>query len=84
MGLMQARSEAAAVLARLWGGEAVAPACKAKAPLFGDLAARYRETRKSRWKPSPLETFDIYMRNPLMPHFGKLRLDRIDHVRVSA
>ena len=45
---------------------------------------RYRERRKCRWKPSSLETFDIYLRNRLMPHFGRLRLDTVDHVRVSA
>ena len=57
---------------------------KFKAPLFRDFAARYRENRKSCWKPSSLETFDIYMRNRLMPAFGRLRLDTIDHARVSA
>ena len=36
------------------------------------------------WKPSSLKTFDIYMRNRLMPHFGRARLDTIDHARVSA
>ena len=35
-------------------------------------------------EPSTLETYDIYMRNRLMPHFGRLRLDAIDHARVSA
>ena len=29
-------------------------------------------------------TFDVYLRNRLMPYFGKLRLDSIDHARVSA
>ena len=47
-------------------------------------AVRYRERRKGRWKPSSLETFDIYLRNRLMLHFGRLRLDTIDHARVSA
>ena len=79
-----ARREGAAVLARLWGGEDVTPPRKAKAPLFCDFAARYRERRKHRWKPSSLETYDIYMRNRLMPHFGRVRLDAIDHARVSA
>ena len=31
-----------------------------------------------------METYDIYLRGRLMPHFGRLRLDHIDHVRVSA
>ena len=84
MNLLQARKEAAAVLARFWSGEDVAPARKTQAPLFRDFAARYRERRKSRWKPSSLETYDIYMRGRLMPQFGRLRLDRIDHVRISA
>ena len=53
-------------------------------PLFRDFAARYRERRGSRWKPSSLETFDLYLRNRLMPHFGRVRLDAIDHARVSA
>ena len=79
-----ARREGAAVLARLWGGEDVTPRRKKMAPLFRSFAARYRERRKHRWKPSTLETFDIYLRNRLMPHFGKLRLDAIDHARVSA
>ncbi len=84
MGLEKARREAAAVLVRLWGGEAVTPPRKTKAPLFRDFAARYCERRRHRWKPSSLETFDIYLRNRLMAHFGRLRLDTIDHTRVSA
>ncbi len=83
LSLDAARREGAAVLARLWGGEDVTPPRK-KAPLFRDFAARYRERRKHRWKPSSLETYDIYMRNRLMPHFGRVRLDAITHARVSA
>ena len=79
-----ARREGAGVLARLWGGEDMTPPRKNKAPLFRDFAARYRARREHRWKPSSLRTFDIYMRNRLMPHFGRLRLDAIDHARVSA
>ncbi len=79
-----ARREGAAVLAHLWGGEDVTPPRKEKAPLFRDFAARYRSRRKHRWKPSSLKTFDSYMKNRLMPHFGRLRLDAIDHARVSA
>ena len=79
-----ARREGAGVLARLWGGEDVTPPRKKMAPLFRTFAARYRERRRHRWKPSSLETYDIYMRNRLMPHFGKLRLDAINHARVSA
>ena len=82
MGIEKARREAATVLARLWGGEAVA--APRKAPLFRDFAARYRERRRHRWKPSSLETFDIYLRNRLLPHFGRLGLDAVDHARVSA
>lgn len=84
MGVERARREAAAVLARLWSGESVEPARKTRAPLFRDFAARYRESRKHRWKPSSLKTYDIYMRKRLMPAFGKMRLDAIDHARVSA
>ncbi len=84
MDLLQARKEAAAVLARLWDGETVEPAHKTRAPLFRDFAARYRERRKGRWKPSSLETYDIYMRGRILPHFGRIRLDAIDHARVSA
>ena len=51
------------------------------APLFRDFAARYHKRRRHRWKPSTLETFDIYLRSRLMPHFGRLRLDAIDHAR---
>lgn len=79
-----ARREGASVLAHLWGGEDVTPPRKKMAPLFRDFATRYRKRRRHRWKPSTLETFDIYLRNRLMPHFGKLRLDAIDHARVSA
>ena len=61
-----------------------APPCKTRAPLFRDFAARYRERRSHRWKPTSLKTFDGYMRNRLMPAFGKMRLDAIDHSRVSA
>ena len=82
-GLADARKEAAALLARVWTGEPV-PERKVKAPLFRDFAAIYREQRRSRWKPSSRRTHDIYMRNRLMPAFGRLRLDAIDHARVSA
>jgi len=84
LSLDAARREGAAVLARLWGGEEVTPPRKARAPLFRDFAARYRERRRHRWKPSSLATFDIYLRARLMPAFGRLRLDAIDHARVSA
>ena len=84
MGIGQARREAAAMLVRLWGGEPVPAPRKKKVPLFRDFAARYRERRKHRWKPASLKTFDGYMRNRLMPAFGRLRLDAIDHARVSA
>ncbi len=84
LSLDAARREGAAVLARLWGGEDVKPARKNRAPLFRDFARRYRERRRHRWKPSSLETHDIYMRNRLMPAFGRMRLDAIDHARVSA
>ena len=83
MGIGQARREAAAMLVRLWGGEAVPAPHKTKAPLFRDFAARYRERRRHRWKPASLKTFDGYMRNRLMPGFGGMRLDAIDHARVS-
>ena len=53
-------------------------------PLINDIAARYRERREHRWKPSTLEAGDIYMRNLLIPTFGRLRLDNIEHARVSA
>ncbi len=84
LSLNAARREGASVLARLWGGEDVTPPRKKMAPLFRTFAVRYRERRKHRWKPSTLKTFDIYMRNRLMPHFGRFRLDAIDHARVSA
>ena len=82
--LAEARREAAAVLARVWAGDGVAPAHSPKPPLFQDFAARYRERLKSSWEPSSLKTHDIYMRGRLMPAFGPLRLGRIDHARVSA
>ena len=81
--LAEARKEAATLLARVWTGEAV-PERKVRAPLFRDFAATYRERRRSRWKPSSLETYDIYLRNRLLPAFGHMRLDAIDHARVSA
>ena len=62
----------------------MAPAPKVKAPVFRDINARYRERRKDVWKPSSLETFDIYMRGRLLPAFGRLKLDTIDHAQVSA
>ncbi len=82
-GLADARKAAAALLAQLWAGESV-PKRKVKAPLFRDFAATYRERRGNRWKLSSLKTHDIYMRKRLMPAFGRLRLDAIDHARVSA
>ena len=84
MGIEQARREAATVLVRLWDGEDVPAPSKTRAPLFRDFAACYRERRKHRWKPASLKTFDGYMRNRLMPAFGGMRLDAIDHARVSA
>lgn len=84
LSLDAARREGASTLAQWWGGGDIAPQRKKKAPLFRDFAIRYRERRKHRWKPSSLDTYDIYIRNRLLPHFGKLRLDAIDHVRVSA
>ena len=84
LSLDAARREAASFLACLWGGEDVAPPRKKTAPLFRTFALRYRERRKHRWKPSTLKTFDVYLRNRLMPHFGRFRLDAIDHARVSA
>lgn len=84
LSLDAARREGAAVLARLSGGEDVTPPRKKKALLFRDFARRYRERRRHRWKPSSLKTHDGYLRHRLMPHFGRLRLDAIDHTRVSA
>ena len=81
--LADARKEAATLLASVWTGETV-PQRRVKAPLFRDFAATYRERRRSRWKPSSLKTHEGYMRNRLMPTFGKLRLDTIDHAQVSA
>lgn len=81
--LADARKEAATLLARVWTGEAV-PERKVRAPLFRDFAATYRERRRSRWKPSSLETYDGYLRHRLLPAFGHMRLDTIDHARVSA
>ena len=80
----EARRRGAQLLARIWAGEPPAPLRKARAPLFRDFAVRYRKQRNGRWKPSSVETYDIYMRNRLMPHFGHLRLDAIDHACVSA
>ena len=37
MGIMEARREAAAMLARFWAGEDVAPPHKVKPPLFKDF-----------------------------------------------
>ena len=84
LSLDAARREDAAALAQLWGGERGSPPRKKKAPLFRDFAARYRERRRHRWKPSSLKTFDGYLRYRLMPAFGRLRLDTITHARVSA
>ena len=81
--LADARKEAATLLARVWTGEAV-PEGKVRAPLFRDFTATYRERRRSRWKPSSLETYDGYLRHRLLPAFGRMRLDTIDHARVSA
>jgi len=75
--------EAATLLARVWTGEAV-PERRVRAPLFHDFAATYRERRRSRWKPSSLETYDGYLRHRLLPAFRRMRLDTIDHARVSA
>ena len=81
--LAEARMEAATLLARVWTGEAV-PARRGRAPLFREFAAAYRERRRSRWKPSSLDAYDSYLRHRLLPAFGRMRLDAIDHARVSA
>ena len=57
MGVEKARREAATILARLWGGEVVAPLRKTRAPLFRDFAAATASgagTAGSRplWRPS--------------------------------
>ncbi len=83
MGVTQAKEEAAALLARIWSGEAIVPTCKIKPPLFRDFAARYRQRKKHVFKPSTLKAHDIYMKKRLLPTFGCFRLDTIDHVRVS-
>ncbi len=82
MGVGKARREAAALLARLSGGEPVASPRKTRVPVFRDFASRYRERRKHRWKASSLKTFDGYLRHRLMPAFGRMRLDAIDHRRA--
>lgn len=82
-GVTEARRRGAELLARIWAGDPPTLVRERRAPLFRDFAVRYRKQRKGRWKPSSVETYDIYMRNRLMPHFGRLRLDAIDHVRVS-
>ena len=83
-GLTEARQEAATILARIWTGKETAPLRRVRAPVLRDFAARYRDHVRKRWKPSTLETFDIYMRHRILPAFGRFRLDRIDHARVSA
>ena len=83
-GLSEARQEAAAILARIWTGKEMAPLRKDRAPVLRDFAERYREYSRKRWKPATLEAWDIYMRNRVLPAFGRLRIDRIDHARVSA
>ena len=55
----EVRRGTAAVLTCVWTGETVAPARKERALLFYDFAARYRERRRRRWKPSSLKTFVI-------------------------
>lgn len=62
MGIVEARKEAAAVLARIWAGEDMARTRRPRPPLLRDFAARYREQRAGVWKPATLETFDIYLR----------------------
>ena len=83
-GVTEARRRGAELLARIWAGDPPVPVRERRAPLFRDFAVRYRKQREGRWKPSSLETYDIYLRNRVMPHFGRLRLDAIDHARVSA
>ena len=83
MGIAKACREAAATLVRLWcSARPSALPRKTKAQLFRDFTARYRERRKHRRKPSTLETFDIYLCNRVMPQFGRIRLDPIDHARA--
>ncbi len=83
-GVTEARRRGAELLARIWAGGPPTPVRERRAPLFRDFAVGYRKQRERRWKPSSVETYDIYMRNRLMPHLGRLRLDAIDHARVSA
>lgn len=83
-GVTEARRRGAEVLARVWAGDPPAPVRERRVPLFRAFAARYRKQREGRWKPSSVKTYDIYMRNRLMRHFGRLSLDAIDHACVSA
>ena len=83
LGLTEARRDAAAVLSRIWNGENVTRSRKTRPPRFDNFEAVYRERKRYQWKPSSLETYDIYMRHRVMPAFGRFRLDTITHVRVS-
>lgn len=52
------------------------------APLFANFAKDYRRYGLTRWKPSTLRSYDHYMRNHLMPNFGRKFLDQIDEPAV--
>ena len=81
--LADARNEAAAVLARVWTGEVVAPARKARAAVPRLRHALPRTPRE------PLETVltqDLrhLPAGRLMPRVANMRLGRIDYARGSA
>lgn len=83
-GVTEAHRRGAELPACIWADDPRTPVRKRGLPPVSSRCGRYLRQRKGRWKPSSLETYDIYMRFRRKRHFGRLWLDSIDHARVSA
>lgn len=88
--LIQAREMASYLLQELRGiehvngaigSDIIAPIC----PTFANFVTdTFWPWALGKWKPSSLETSEVYLRAQLMPSFGKLQLDKISKGHIVA
>ena len=69
----QARAAALAFLAREKGGGSPVP-LPASGPTLARFASEYVERRSPAWKPSTVETIQIYLNSAILPAIGHLRV----------
>ncbi len=73
----EAREKAAAAIAAAKSGHDTGP-------LFTDYVHEFLSRQARRWKPSSLNTYDVYLHTRLTPAFGQLPPDAITHAHISA